>query len=62
MTGHMARIAALPALLLAILITVIAVTVGSGTHCTRAVSLHGASGMVGSVCRGGDAPPPPTNR
>jgi hypothetical protein len=61
MTGRLARIAALPALLLAILITIIAFTAGGGTHCTRAVSLHGAAGTIGASCRGGsDAAPPPT--
>jgi hypothetical protein len=62
LTGHVARIAALPALLLAILITVIAFTAGGGTHCTRAVSLHGVAGTAGATCRGGAAAPPPTNR
>jgi len=62
LTGHLAKIAALPALLLAILITVIAVTAGGGTHCTRAVSLHGVAGTAGATCRGGAAAPPPTNR
>ena len=40
---------ALPALLLAILITIIAFTAGSGTHCTRAVALHGVAGRGGRV-------------
>jgi hypothetical protein len=60
MTGRQLRIMALPALLLAILITVVALTAGRGPHCTRAASLHGAVGMAGVSCRSGavSAPPP----
>jgi hypothetical protein len=59
--GHLARITALPALLVAILITIIAFTAGGGTHCTRAVSLHGPA-AAGVSCRNGDAVPPLGNR
>lgn len=62
MTGRQARILALPALLLALLITVIALTAGNRTHCTRAVALHGSPGVAGTLCRDGTAAPPPTNR
>lgn len=62
MTGRQARIMALPALLLAILITIIAFTAGSGMRCTRAMALHGAPGVAGASCRNGAAAPPPTNR
>ena len=62
LTGRQARIMALPALLLAILITVIAFTAGSGMRCTRTVALHGAPGVAGPSCRNGAAAPPPTNR
>jgi hypothetical protein len=58
---HLARVTALPALLLAILITVVAFTAG-GTRCTRAVSLHRAPGVAGVSCRGGAAAPPPASR
>ena len=62
LTGRQARIMAVPALLLAILITVIAFTAGSGMRCTRAMALHGAPGVAGASCRNGAAAPPPTNR
>ena len=61
LTGRQARIMALPALLLAILITAVALTAGS-TRCTRATSLHGMVGVAGASCRNGAAAPPPTNR
>ena len=60
---HLAKVTALPALLLAILIAVVAFTAGGRTHCTRAVPLHGVPGVAGASCRGGAAaPPPPGNR
>jgi hypothetical protein len=62
MTGRQARIMALPALLLAILITVVALTAGRSMHCTRAVSLHGAPGVAGASCRNGAVAPPPAHR
>jgi hypothetical protein len=61
LTGRQARIMALPALLLAILITVVALTAGS-TRCTRGVSLRGMVGVAGASCRNGAAAPPPANR
>jgi hypothetical protein len=60
LTGRQARILALPTLLLAMLITVIAVTAGGRSHCTRAVSLHGSPGVAGVSCRYGAAAQPPT--
>ena len=62
LTGRQARIMALPALLLAILITVIAFTAGNSMRCTRTVALHGSPGVAGPSCRNGAAAPPPTNR
>jgi hypothetical protein len=62
LTGRQARIMALPALLLAILITVVALTAGSGMRCPRAASLHGMVGVAGAACRNGATAPPPTNR
>src|SRR5262249_55529622 len=62
MTGRQARIMALPAPLLALLVAVVALAAGGGPRCTRAASLHGAVGMVGASCRNGAAAPPPTNR
>ena len=61
LTGRQARIMALPALLLAILITVVALTAGNGMRCSRA-SLHGMVGVAGAACRNGAAAPPPTHR
>ena len=61
LTGRQARIMALPALLLAILITVVAFTASSSMRCTRAVALHGAPGVAGASCRSGDAAPSPAN-
>jgi hypothetical protein len=54
---HLAKITAIPAILLAILITVIAFTTG-GSRCTRTMSLHGAPGVAGVSCSAGAAPPP----
>ena len=62
LTGRQARIMALPALLLAMLITVIAVTTGGRAHCTRAVPMYGVAGAAGASCRNGAAAPPPTDR
>ena len=65
LTGRQARIMALPALLLAILITVVALTAGGGMRCTRTVALHaapGVAGVTGASCRNGAAAPPPTDR
>jgi len=62
MTGRQIRIMALPALLLAILITVVALTAGNSMRCTRTASLHGMIGVAGASCRNGAAAPPPTNR
>ena len=62
LTGRQARIIALPALLLAILITVVAFTAGGGSRCTRAASLHGAPGVAGMSCTGGAAAPPPSGK
>jgi hypothetical protein len=61
LTSRMTRILALPALLLAILITVVAFTTSGRTHCTRSMSLHGSPGVAGSWCRAGAAAPPPAN-
>jgi hypothetical protein len=54
-TGHIAKIAALPLVLLGILITIIAFTAGAGSQCTRASSLHG--GLI-LTCATGKAVPP----
>jgi len=62
LTGRQARIMALPALLLAILITVVALTAGGGMRCNRTASLHGMIGVAGASCRNGAPAPPPTNR
>jgi hypothetical protein len=59
---HLAKVTAVPALLLAILITVVAFTAGGGSRCTRAASLHGAPGVAGVSCQGGAAAAPPGNR
>jgi hypothetical protein len=53
-TGHLAKIAALPLVLLGILITIIAFTAGAGSQCTRASSLHG--GLI-LTCAAGKAAP-----
>jgi hypothetical protein len=55
---HLAKVTALPALLLAILITVVAFTAGGSSRCTRGASLHGAPGVAGVSCPGGAAAPP----
>jgi len=57
LTGRQARILAIPALLLAVLITIIAFTAGGSPRCTRAASLHGGLGMAGASCPAGAAPP-----
>jgi hypothetical protein len=57
MTGRQARILAIPALLLAVLITIIAFTAGGSPRCTRAASLHGGLGMAGASCPTGASPP-----
>lgn len=59
---HLAKVTAIPALLLAILITVVAFTAGGGSRCTRAASLHGAPGVAGMSCTGGAAAPPPSGK
>ena len=53
---HLAKVTAMPALLLAILITIVAFTSGGGSRCTRA-GLHGAPGVAGVSCTGGAAAP-----
>jgi hypothetical protein len=53
-TGHIAKIAALPLVLLGILITIVAFTAGAGSQCTRATSLHG--GLVPTCTTGKAAP------
>jgi hypothetical protein len=55
---HLARLTAIPALLLAILIAVLAITTGGSARCTRAMSLHGAPGVAGVSCTSGAASPP----
>lgn len=54
---HLAKVTAIPALLLAILITIVAFTAGGSSRCTRA-GLHGVPGVAGVSCKGGAAAPP----
>jgi len=58
---HLAKVTAIPALLLAILITIVAFTAGGGARCTRVAALHGAPGVAGVSCPGGTAGRPPSN-
>jgi hypothetical protein len=52
---HLAKVTAIPALLLAILITIVAFTASGSSRCTRAAALHGAPGVAGVSCPGGAA-------